>query len=370
MENQQKAQATDTDDFQGKQFPEYRFVFRRAQSARRCCCLIAILTIIIAGFLYFLSHAFTALLVIIIGLPEVALLHSFSKRSITLDQKGITFRGTGLLSFSVMPRYYGWDEFQQIRKQIFAVLRDDPFNRFRVIRAQDEMLIFIDRYGKKYLFMPGTYVGIGHALSLAEATEQFVGPIKILDEAEIAGIPVLALFSKADKEIVHVVCAIGVGVVLALLALAYKPFHLLDHALVPGFQWSVGIIVGAMAFWHMRRVKRLLILFVFILSLALVSGSLAGFLSGLFLSKLPALFGEEEAIVFRMSEENEEEQHWMAIADAGLTFTIRIPPRDFAYKGVGTERSMMVYRGPYSLNALPDSEYRALFQSSGAKQGD
>lgn len=367
MENQQEAQATDTDAVQEK-LPEYRFVHRCGLPEMENPYFSIIMTVILIGawtqYVYGIS-----MLPFIPFLVLIAILYYIdSKRSIILDQKGITYTG---FWFRGMPRncYYSrdefrsWDEFQMVRMNIFRVsgmTKPIPLDQ----------LIFIDRYGNQYFFQVREYAGVGHALSLKKAVEQFVGPIKILDEAAIEKMP-NSIFTNVSKEVGHVAYAtLGVAILFVVLVCILEPFYLLDNVFVTGFQWIVSISAGAMAFWHMRHFNLIPRVLIFIPVILLALCSLSSFLSNIFLSKLPDWFGEKEAVVFRVSEENEEEQRWTATQDAGLTFTIRAPPKNRAYEGVGTERSMMLYRGPGSLNGLPDSEYNALFQQSGAKQGD
>lgn len=351
MENQQKAQATNTDAFQEK-LPEYRFVHRYAKCFRIAFYLCVITCIIVAGMCGSIGMFFAMFITL---LPFIIWFYFYSSRGLIIDQKSITY--TGFLYFQKI-------RYQQIRMHSFTMA---GFPK-PVLR---EKFVLIGHYGHPHLLHDIDYVGVGHTLSLKEAMEQFAGPIKALDKAEAEKIPALVLFANVDKEIGHVAYAtIGVGILFMVLALTLEPFHLLDHTFYPGFQWMVEIGVCAVAFWHMRHIKRNFVAFIFIPILLVFLGGLSGFMSKIFLSKLPDWFGEEEAVVFSVSEENEEEQRWTAITDSGLTFSILAPSEYRIFKGMGTEHSMRIYRGPGSLNALPDSEYRALLQKSGAQQSD
>lgn len=346
MDNQQKAQATDTNAFQEK-LPEYRFVYENAKIVRVAFCAFA--TIISIMIWAMLSFDAIALIFVLPMLLFFSPLYLISTRGITINQKGITCTGVW---WPEMPRYCAWDEFQHIfRTRGISV----PFPEYR--------LIFINRYDKKYLLQEDSYVGVEHALSLKKAIEQFIGPIRVLDGEEIEKIPVLSRYAKRHvnqqkNATFYVRSHIAIFVCLcSIVAFTSRPIHLLTSGLeiLPYILFFAG--PGFMALWYAEKNKHKRITFILYVILVSVAVSFPWTMKN-----LPYFFGKQEQVVFSVSKEDDKEQQWTAITDSRLTFSIRVPPKDRVFKGVGTEHSMTVYRGPGSSCALPDSERRALFR--------
>ncbi|MDR1849209.1 MAG: hypothetical protein LBQ75_04155 [Zoogloeaceae bacterium] len=359
MENLQATQAIGTNGFPQEQ-PEYRFVYTRTEIRKIIFCwFLLVLALLMPhvllsdmGFaLPYTTYALMWPVTIIVG----AALLFISRLSITLNRDGITC--TGFLS-NKMPRHCAWNEFSQIRVAISPML----FGKL----GQSRKLVFIHRFGRQYvlslktLLIDPVFVGVGHDLSLEEALKRFVGSVEVLSDEEIEKIPALVGLARMSKEVVHVLCAtIGVTILLLLLAFIPKSIHLLDSLFEAALYWVFFLGTVAMACWYMQNIKRKWIMVI----LALILSYMTALLSVPIACGIPYLFGEQEQIVFRISEENDETQQWTATTDAGLTFAIRVHQEDRVFKGVGTERLMTLYRWePGSLNALPDSEYSALFR--------
>jgi hypothetical protein len=292
-------------------------------------------------FIFYLSATVSLFLVFLFYLPRL---------SITFNQEGMVC--TGFLS-TQMPARCAWSELAKIGINTLPVF---------LIRQ----LVFIHRSGKSWVLLIAMknvehFVGVGHSLSIEEALARYTGPALAASEfsdEDKEKVPALRATIDLGKEVGHVAyTAVGITVWLVVVSFLPNRPYLLDNALETPFLYGTGLCAALLAGWHMRHIKQKLIMPI----PAILVGVALALLLGALTSFLPAFFGKEERIVFVIDEENDEAQRWQATADATLTFSVYARPDERIYQGLGTEQTMMVYRGPWSLNALHNDEYCALF---------
>ncbi|MCL2076182.1 MAG: hypothetical protein FWH15_07050 [Betaproteobacteria bacterium] len=362
MENQQETRATNYD--LRRRSAEYRFAFDVTSRTQKHILLASVSTLFVGILLFvsFVDHVINRELIVLLVvnlfiITMFCLLFFVFRPAITINQKGITcINRWGYLR--LMPRHCAWNELSQIRLQI----HEPKLFGQTMPNLIERKLVFIHRSGKQYLLtvsqgrFPQVFAGIGHSLSLEEAIEEFAGPIVVLGGKE--KIPALTMDDDLGKEVKHVTyITLGAVILLVLLGFAPEPLYLLDNQLEAVFNWTFGLGSIFMALLYMRRVEHNAKFFI-----AILLGCIVWFLVVPFASSLPLFFGEEEQVIFAVSEENDERQRWTAVSDSELTFSLYVHPDERAYKGVGTEHSMTIHRGPGSLNAMPSQEYRALFR--------
>ncbi|MDR2015988.1 MAG: hypothetical protein LBP90_00025 [Burkholderiales bacterium] len=374
MENSQEAWSAFDDRDKDKR-AEYRFVYNRAEIRKGIIYFLVfflILLITFSGIYFYFPQAageifkkkiFIFYVFVVTTIPFAFLWLCLPRLSITLNQEGMICAG---FWFIRMPRRCAWNELSQIRVN---TLSTKLLGRAKIVVRQ---LIFIHRFGRQYILPISNrkntiYVGVGHSLSLEEALEKFVGPVEPLSDEDKEKIPALAAFVDLGKEVGHVAyVAVGLVAFAAILgALPNRPF-LLDDAIKTPLYWILGLSAGAIACWYMRRIKQKAIMLI----PALLLAGVVAFLVIPLASRLPLWLGKEERMAFVVVEEDQEEQRWQATTDSGLVFSLRVRPERRIYKEVGTERVMTLYRGPGSLNALPEHEYRALFHERRRTKAD
>jgi hypothetical protein len=249
-----------------------------------------------------------------------------------------------------MPRHYAWGKLSKIGK-----IRDTRSSKFGPTDVQS--LVFISNERKLHFLTVGGYgyesfIGIEHALSLEEAITRFVGPIKQLNKTRDQG-GIVPLYFLA----------------LGILGLLFLYFFLMAQQVLPfllgdlhgGISFGViNAFLGAFvvsSWYRWQRFIRRTGINVF----TLVFGFMVALSFILFIEYLPKWQGKEEQVVFTISKENNKRQYWTATTDAELTFHIRTYMSNRVYSGVGTERTMTIYRGPGFLKALPEHECYALY---------
>jgi hypothetical protein len=370
MENAGEARLTNAESDQNGR-SEYRFVYNRAEIRKETLSSVAGLVILFAFYanFYFFAHArwekilndperlffFSFPLALVLFWLVRGIFYPRSGVSITINQEGMTCKG---FSPRQMPRHCAWDEFSQI---------DVDYPR----ESRAPRTLFFTRYsGKRYrLFYSWRerhqYVGVGHSVSLEDALEQFFGSIKPFISVESSSLGV-SICDVGKEERLVFYTALGIAFLAIFLLIRSDHPRLLDSALKVPFYWTFGLGAGLLACWYMRRIAKKAFMFM----LAPFLGGVVALLFVLLTDYLPLWLGKKESMVFTVVQESCDkngctEQRWQAVAEPELTFSIYSPdyfsPDNRAYKGVGAERTMTVYRGPGSLNALPNSEYRALF---------
>ncbi len=273
---------------------------------------------------------------------------------IVIGPNGISCSGFWL---NQMPRHSTWDDFAQIR---FTTVTTRAKGQLRII-------VFTHKHGKQYQLFVSTqndpvttqqeffYIGDGHTLTLSQAIETYSGPAVELSgedkERSFAQFGVVEL----GKEVGHIAYAALVVAILAVILL-YLPGRLvtLDSAFHKPFYWTVGICVVAAACWHMRRNKDKLLP-------AMLLAIVVVFMTTQILGYVSLWLGEKQQEPFRIVIENDEEQHWQSLSDPVVSILIRTQPEGRSFKGVGTERTLTLYRGPLHLNAIPNSEYKLFY---------
>jgi len=364
MEKPQGEWATDADQFQ-KPPSEYRFVYNRAATKKEARGnIVGFLLVLIVPTIPFLFggknrpfdwYQFAFLfLATLLGLLFIF----FRRPRIVLNQDGMTCEG---FLFQDVPHFCAWREISLVRKT--------PLSTGLFKSSMPQRLVFVRHTGKPFFLDMGSretasFVGVGHLLSLEEALAHFVGHIEELNDEEKKKYSVRALAfdgaatEELGKELKHVAyLALGIAVIATILTFLPNAPHLLDNAISPFISWPVGVIITLLAGWYMRHIKKKGFLI-----LALFLGGVVTFLLFPPTSvRLLAWLGTEERVVFAISAEDSSEQRWTATTNAEQTFAIHTQPDNRTHKGVGTEQTMLLYRGPGSLNALASQEYRALF---------
>ncbi|MDR0275421.1 MAG: hypothetical protein LBI48_08810 [Burkholderiaceae bacterium] len=371
MQALQQVTATGTESQLEKGFPmfgetpsEYRFVYNQDEIKRATKFVypwILFMLMYGAAMVFYPKFEYYKLLALVpfvltAGMVFALYRFYFSRLSITFDQNGMTSAGFWLLS-NQMPSRSAWSEFSKICKNELS----GKF--FLNTLSGMHQIIFMHRSGKKYVLVTGSskgpaYVGVGHSLSIEEVLEKFAGSIQNLSDSEKTGVLALKTFVDLGGEVGYVAyAAIGVTVLAVVLMLLPDPPRLLDNAFTVSLYWIAGLGAGALACWYMRRIKQKVMMVI----PALLLGGVTAMLLVPVMGRLPMLLGTQERLVFKVAEENAEEQRWQAAAHPELTFSIALAPeRNMLHKGVGAEHTLTIYRGPGPLNAMRASEYRAL----------
>jgi Ca2+/Na+ antiporter len=351
---------------------EYRFIYNRAEIRKGFFNWVVAFLIVCVLYLspYFsFSASFSdqwerapttlfpaAILFLLPGFWLICLL----RIGITISQGGMTCTGYW---YSSMPRYCAWDEFSKIRTDYPKGQRVSRMLVFFISCSTGLRYFCLDVCNRKRQY----YVGVGHSLSLEEAIERFTEPVEVFSDAEKSKLPLLIALNNPGKKERHIAyMAFGIALfTITLIALRGRP-HLLDNLSTPVLYWTLGLGAGAIAYWYMRHIKHKAAMIFW----AIFLGSMVTLMLFPLKSYIPLWFGKEERIVFSVSEESYGYvsggtiQHWQATTEPELTLLIYAPSDNLTYKGEGTERPMTVYRGPWSLNALPAYEYRALFREN------
>jgi len=346
----------ETDTFQRPHI-EYRFAYNRAaiRKAILIClgaiplCLIipAVIPFFQKGKIFLSIDLFMMILPLFVCLLAVLFILLYRRANITLNQEGITCEG---FFWSRIPRHCAWKEISRARTTSLPIM------------AQRQLILMRDMGSPIILSISergiASFIGVGHSLSLEDAVKQFVGSIEELSEEEKAKMPEYAAFVELGKEVKHVAfLALGVVAIAAAMAFLPNPPLLLDHAIAKPFYWAVFVVVALLACGYMRNIRQKAMMF----APAAILGGVVVFLITPVASRLPTWLGTEEHVVFAISAEDSSEQRWTATTNAEQTFVIHTQPDNRTHKGVGTEQTMLLYRGPGSLNALASQEYRALF---------
>ena len=342
---------------------EYRFVYNKNEIRRAEAIIYPTLLLMVAAIVFPIFYQKFEYHKLIIVLPALILVIIpllfrlwLPRFSITFNREGI--RSTGFL-FNQMPRQCAWNEFSRIRRN------ELPAQSVLSALSGQRQIVFIHRSGQQYVLGIGTskrpaYVGVGHSLSIEQVLERLIGPIENLGDAEKQKIRALSAFVDLGREVGHVAyAALGLAVLAGVLMVLPERPRLLDNAFTGPLHLVAGLGAGALACWYMRRIKQKIMMVI----PALLLGGVTAMLLLPVMGRLPMLLGTQESLVFKVAEENGEEQRWQAAAHPELTFSIELgPDRRLVHQGVGTEQILTVYRGPGPLNALRDSEVRALYR--------
>ncbi|MDR2016516.1 MAG: hypothetical protein LBP90_02760 [Burkholderiales bacterium] len=347
--------------------PEYRFIYNRAELRKEVFSFSGMFLLALAycTYLYFFdpvrfgkifdnleSVVFSFFPILFLFLLWFFTLTQLSRRGITINREGMACTG---FSSREMPRHCSWNEISEIH-----------VNNCEKGLCPQRQLFFIYRSIRQYFLPIGKrkrqfYIGVGHALSLEEAIERFIGPIGILSEAGKNHRQNIN-FDLGKKAGLVAYTALAIAVLACALTFLSRPF-LLDNALTLFLLLAVGLGASAMAWRYVWGIEQEAIM----IFPVLLFGGMVAWMSFPLICYSSVWLGKEGRIVFAISKEDHSEagyirQYWRATADSKLTFSIHARSDNLVYMGEGTELPMTVYRGPWSLNALPAHEYRALFR--------
>jgi hypothetical protein len=275
------------------------------------------------------------------------------RQRITLNAQGIVVKGMRIWTLSSGERFLkslSWSSVVKVRK-----LGDWTGRKM--------WLEFSNRLGEKERFSLGnrntpSYVGEGHALSLVEAIERFYEPVeRVVPITPDFSLPNTHNGDLGDKN-GHIAI---VAVLMILAAVALIPFD--DVVLLNATPYLVllcgiaALIVYMLAWRYARWSERYYGITGFV---SVLCAGTAGILMLALLNIAPSRLGEAYTETFAIARETEREQIWQSLQTPDMNFPLYLNSAERVYRGIGTQQTFTLYRGPVGLLAIDRIEFHLL----------
>jgi hypothetical protein len=292
-------------------------------------------------------------------LALLVLHHLFLRASLLVGPEGLNQQWkTGPFSFS---RHVAWQEVAQV--QLGETItpsgyRIGPsFRRFRFLDANGKLKRQVDfmRYGVQ------VYAGEGHSLSLSQAIEKF-HVISEQPESDRRK-PALEGVNIGGKK-VGIVAYTALALMLFLvLLIPFSHTYALETAEInqahKTLYFAIGIVafLAACAYTYLDKEAR----FPQALLPSVFLGLACVLLTMPLIDIIPAWLGEKSDETFAVVREEDKAQHWQGTTSPDLAFTLFVSPEKCAHQGVGSTKTLTIYRGPFGMVSMEREEFRALF---------